>query len=80
MSNFMKMCPESPYTHHLYIMQSAFKFTNTWNFLVGSTIRKQDIKTIFPKPAAKNKQQIFRKLKKKKAVKTAANEMSKFWC
>lgn len=22
----------SPYTHHLYIMQSAFKFTNTWNF------------------------------------------------
>lgn len=28
----MKMCPESPYTHHLYIMQSAFKFTNTWNF------------------------------------------------
>lgn len=46
-------------------------------FLVGSTIRKQDIKTIFPKPAAKNKQQIFRKLKKK-AVKTAANEMSKF--
>lgn len=26
-------------------------------FLVGSTIRKQDIKTIFPKPAAKNKQQ-----------------------
>lgn len=46
-------------------------------FLVGSTIPKQDIKTIFPKPA-KNKQQIFRKLKKKKAVKTAANEMSKF--
>lgn len=34
-------------------------------FLVGSTIRKQDIKTIFPKPAAKKKQQIFRKLKKK---------------
>lgn len=62
----MKMCPESPYTHHLYIMQSAFKFTNTWNFwLHGSTIRKQDIKTIFPKPAAKKPQQIFRKLKKK---------------
>lgn len=66
MSNFMKMTVQSPCRHYLFIMQ--------WS---SPTICQLHIKTIFP---AINNKQIFRKLKKqkKKAVKTAANEMSKF--